>query len=207
MNSARLGFIGPVANDGGSQYLERAAGLLLDDHGASRAIYLGDQRTFEETVASLASQLVGTQPTDDAIWQRAKQLVDSGPPGDIDEFVRREHARNRLRALERLADGAPCTIEIVGRSIAVVVHDKSVLDEEDIFSADIVIYGHADAPLVRRIGTRWFITPGPLGPAGGLCLFDEADDQAHVTILTTNGETVESKALPRGRTNKLRVQA
>ena len=58
------------------------------------------------------------------------------------------------------------TIEMFGDRVAVLIHDKALLDEEDIFSATFLVYGKSDGPLVKKIGPRWFLTPGPIGSAG-----------------------------------------
>ena len=46
--------------------------------------------------------------------------------------------------------------------IVLVVHDKSVLDEEDIANASLVVYGQSKEILLKRFGPRYFFTPGPL---------------------------------------------
>ena len=57
--------------------------------------------------------------------------------------------------------------DFVGDRVAVLVYEKALLDEEDIFSANLILYGKSDEPVVRRIGARWFVTPGRLGTPGG----------------------------------------
>jgi hypothetical protein len=56
-------------------------------------------------------------------------------------------------------------------------------------SANILLFGKSEAPLVRRIGSRWFVTPGPIGSqGGGLAVLDDEQDEVVVTIYDTTGK-------------------
>ncbi len=100
------------------------------------------------------------------MWGRAFGVVASGTSEQLDTFLRGERARLRLRSLERLPPKELRTVEMFGDRVAVLIHDKALLDEEDIFSAKLLIYGKSDRALVKAIGPRWFMTPGPVGGAG-----------------------------------------
>src|SRR5258708_18542599 len=96
----RLGLLGPA--EGNLEALARAAELLLNVVKVHRAIYRGDDGALDEVVSLWASSIVGDDPSDDAIWDRARQVALGGTPQRIDEFVVAERARLRLRALEEL---------------------------------------------------------------------------------------------------------
>jgi hypothetical protein len=94
----------------------------------------------------------------------------------------------------------------VGDRIAVLIHDKALLDEEDIFAANLLVYGRSEAHLVKKIGARWFLTPGPLGPSGGILILDDAADEIVATVYDGRGKALHSEQLVLPRTTKMRIQ-
>ena len=70
-----------------------------------------------------------------------------------------------------------------GDRVAVLIHDKALLDEEGIFSATFLVYGRSTGPLVRKIGPRWFLTPGPVdSPRGGAAVLDDSGEEVVATV-------------------------
>jgi hypothetical protein len=201
----RLGLLGPAGGE--LEGLARSAEFLLNGARVTRAIYLGADEALEETVALWAESLVGPNPSDAAIWDRAFLVVAEGTPELIDTFLRGERARRRLKSLERLPQENLRSVEMFSDRMAIVVHDKALLDEEDIASAALLIYGKSDAPLIKRIGQRWFLTPGPIGCAdGGMIVLDDAADEVVATVYDSQGRASRSEALTAVRTTKLNVQ-
>lgn len=201
----RLGLLGPAGVDVAA--LGRAAEFLLNGARASRAIYLGRDGALDRAVATWARKLVGDDPSTDAVWKRAAEVARSGSAEQIDRFVQVERTRLTLRALEALPAPALRTIEIVGDRVAVLVHDKALLDEEDISGASIFVYGKSDGPLVKKIGARWFVTPGPIGCAnGGIATLDEDGDQLFLTIYDITGKPAQREKLVVPRPARIRVQ-
>jgi hypothetical protein len=201
----RLGILGPADDDLAS--LARAAEFLLNGARVTRAIYLGDDDALEETVGLWAESLVGPDPSDEAIWARALPVAHDGSAEQIDAFLRGERARLRLKALESLPRAELRTVEMLGDRVAVLVQDKAMLDEEDIYSASYLVYGKADEPLVKKIGPRWFLTPGPIGSAGGGCLvLDDSSDDVVATFHDSEGRPGRTETLVAVRSAKLSVQ-
>src|SRR5207244_2162724 len=142
----------------------------------------------DRAVAAWARKLVGDDPSDDGAWSRAATIALEGEPGAIDRFVATERARLRLRALEALPEEVSRTIEMVGDRVAVLIHDKAQLDEEDILAANILAFGKNEGALVHKVGPRWFISPGPIaGPGGGLAVLDDEQDDVVVSIFEATG--------------------
>ena len=201
----RLGLLGPA--DGDLAGLARGAEFLLNVVQVERAIYLGNDKSLESAVVSWAMRLVGHDPTDEGAWDQAGELALAGTPPQIDWFVRAQRARLRLRARESLPSGQSRTIEMIGDRVAILLYDKGLLDEEDIFAAHLLIYGRSEGPLVKRIGTRWFLTPGPIGKdGGGLAVLDEAKEDITVTLYGIDGTPRGEQTLPISRAANLRVQ-
>lgn len=185
--------------------LEAASSFLLNRHRVARAIYLGADDALEHMVEAWARRLVGDDPTDDAAWRRAAQLAAGGTPEEIDGFVKCERMRLRLRSLESLPHRILRTMEMVGDRIAILIHDKELLDEEDIFAASLLIYGKSEVPLVRKIGGRFFVTPGALGPHGGVCVLDDVGDEIAISVYNDKGEDVLHERLPLPRAKGVRA--
>jgi hypothetical protein len=94
-----------------------------------------------------------------------------------------------------------------GDRVAVLIHDKALLDEEDIFSAKLLVYGKSDKALVKAIGPRWFMTPGPVGGSGcGAIVLDDADDELVATVYDADGRASWTERLASTRATKMSVQ-
>lgn len=200
----RLGLLGPSGGDVGA--LGRAAEFLLNSARVHRAIYLGVDGALDRAVAAWARKLVGGDPSDDDAWRRAAEVAVSGSADKLDKFVATERARLRLKSLESLPDEVGRTIEMVGDRVAVLIHDKAQLDEEDILAANLLFFGKSEGVLLRKIGPRWFVTPGPIGcPGGGIAVVDDEGDEISVTIYDSTGKATEKQTLTVQRAAKMRV--
>ena len=200
----RLGLLGPAEGD--VQGLGRAAEFLLTTAKVSRAVYLGVDPSLDKAVAAWARRLVGDDPSDDAAWKRAAEIALTGTPGEIDHFVAIERARMRLKALETLPHGGR-TIEMVGDRVAILIHDKAQLDEEDILAANLLVFGRSAEPLVKKIGTRWFVSPGQLGTkGGGIAILDDEEPEVVCTVYDGHGKQTARETLTVARATKIRVQ-
>jgi hypothetical protein len=202
----RLGLLGPA--EGNVDGLGRAAELLVDVLAVERAVYLGNDGALDGAVAAWAKRIVGGDPTDDAAWSRAARVALNGSPEDIDAFVRKERARRRLRVLERLPSrGDSRTIEMIGDRVAVLLYDKALLDEEDIFAASLLVYGKSNEPRVKKVGNRWFVTPGVIGtPGGGIGILDDSGEEIIASIYAADGTRTLSEVLAVPRAAKLKIQ-
>lgn len=201
----RLGLLGPASGDIGA--LGRAAEFVLNGARVHRAIYLGADGALDRAVAAWARKLVGDDPSDDNAWRRAARIALDGTPEAIDKFVATERARLRLKALEAVPEQVGRTIEMVGDRVAVLVYDKALLDEEDILAANLLFFGKSDGPVIKKVGARWFVSPGPIGcEGGGVAVLEDAGDEVTVTIYDSAGRTTAKETLTVQRTTKLRVQ-
>jgi hypothetical protein len=203
----RLGLLGP--SEGDIDALARAADHLVDKVGVDRAIYLGIDGALDAAVVQMAARIVGGDPTDDGAWRRAAEVAMAGTPKDIDAFVNAERARRRLRALEGLPrEKNARTVEMIGDRIAVLLYDKSILDEEDIFGANILVYGKSAEPMMKKVGgTRWFVTPGAIGcKGGGAAVLDDAGEEIALSIYAADGALTLREPMSMARGTKMKIQ-
>ncbi|MEZ4221156.1 MAG: hypothetical protein R3B13_09510 [Polyangiaceae bacterium] len=175
----RLGLLGPATDR--LDVLERAARFLHEDARAERVVYLGLDGALDRVVEKWATSLVGADAGEGALFARAAERCAEGSPMDIDAFVAAEREREALRAFEALPGDGTRLMELLGGRVAVLIHDKANLDEDDIASATFLVFGKSPDPLVKPVGSRWFLAPGHLGDFG-LMLLEERADGVHLAL-------------------------
>jgi len=201
----RLGILGP-ANDN-LIGLARAAQFLLDEAHAEKVIYLSDDGAMERVVVSWAHELVGPNPSGEELFKRAAARCPKASPIEIDNFVEGERARLRLSVFFSMPSGASRTIEILDGRVVVFVYDKAMLDEEDIAAAQILVFGKAQAPLIKRVGARVFVTPGAIGaPTGGAAILDDGAEGVRIEIVGPGGLVTAREQVGGPRPGKMKVQ-
>jgi hypothetical protein len=187
----RIGLVGPGA-DAPSE-LERALTMLLRDATVRHVLYLGDDDAVDPLVSQWAGRL-----DEDALLSQAAALAVSGSADEIAALLEADRAARRPLAVRKLPEPPSRAIEMLDRFIVLGVHDKAVLDEDDIASAHIIVYGKSDGPSLRRFGPRSFFTPGPVrgGHVGYLSV--EPNGQCEVSIARLSGNVIlrERLAVP-----------
>jgi hypothetical protein len=201
----RFAVLGPANDD--LLALEKAASLTLFELEADPVIYLGPDDALDRLVIDWARRLVGPDPSEDGLWGRAAERCCAASPEEIDRFISAERRRERLKALRCLPAATSRTIEILEGRVAVLLYDKAILDEEDILSASLLMFGKSKEPLVRQVGARTFIAPGELGggPGGIALLSDDPSGDLTVSIYEPTGGLLESQVIPNNRTGKFTV--
>lgn len=186
----RIGLVGPGAD--ARSDLERGLGLLLRDPTVRHVLYLGDDDAVDPVVAAWREQGID----DDALLGQAVELACGGSPDQIGALLREDRASRRGLAVRKLPALPSRAIEMIERFIVLGVHDKAVLDEDDIASAHIIVYGKSDGPSLRRFGPRSFFTPGPVRGGHVGCLSIEPSGNCEVSLLGLSGNVVLREQLP-----------
>ncbi|MCU0694317.1 MAG: hypothetical protein MUF54_23255 [Polyangiaceae bacterium] len=201
----RLGLIGPSA--GNTVALKSRARYLLDVLRADRVVYLGVDGSLESVVEAWAFGLVGGDPSDEAVWARAAARCLKADSTGIDAFLKTERQRARLRQLEALPRPDARSIELIENLVAVLIHDKALLDEEDILPATLLLFGKASEPVVHRVGQRLFVSPGPVDhPRGGAALVAEERVGVVVSVYGPSGVVTRREVAGSGKAARLMVQ-
>ena len=181
----RLGILGPAQGD--LRALARGAQHLLDEVQVEKVIYLSDDDALDRVVASWAHEMVGANPAVEAVFDRAAARCVKATPDELDEFVASERARQRLQVLVSLPS-ARRTIELIDGRVVLFVYDKALLDEEDIAAASILVFGKSADSIIKKVGTRTFLAPGPVGSdKGGCAVLDDGEGGVRIEIMTTAG--------------------
>lgn len=200
----RLGILGPAQGD--LPALARAAQHLLDDLKADRILYLSDDDALDLVVASWARDLVGSDPSEQVLYERAAARCALASPREIDEFVAHERARHRLKVFSSLPSSPRRTIEILDGRVVLFVFDKATLDEEDIAAASVLVFGKSTGPVIKRVGSRIFLSPGPIQSAdGGRALLDDRDGGVRIRLIDAAGH-VTAEEVAGQRVAAMKVQ-
>ncbi|MDD9935442.1 MAG: hypothetical protein OXT09_17670 [Myxococcales bacterium] len=183
----RLGLIGPAHDN--AQALERAIEMLMADPDVRQVIYLGDDGGADQVVESWSQRYID----DEQFLDRGARLACAGSAGEIDGLLADQSAAARLWAIRRLPDPPARAIEMMDKWLVLAVHDKAVLDEDDISNAHIIVYGKSDKAGIKRFGPRSFFTPGPVdqGKVGLLELMPHG--QLELRILSLEGKVLVSE--------------
>ncbi len=154
----RIGLMGPA--DGDEATFRVAAEFLLGDASVDRVIYLGQDGVAARVADAWAREITGGSGM--TFEDRAAALAVDGSPDAIAALLRADREARKLGSICTLPPGPSRAVEMVDDRIVLLVHDKSVLDEEDIANASLVVYGQSKEALLKRFGHRYFFTPGPL---------------------------------------------
>jgi hypothetical protein len=187
----RIGLVGPA--DGDSALLREAAEFLLGDCGVEQAVYLGSEQTLRGVVDRWATQVVKGVATEARFLEEALALALDADAAAIDALLSRDRELHRLSALRCLPAQPARAVELVDDKVVLFVHDKALLDPEDIANAFLIVYGRSKQSALHRFGPRTFFTPGPL--SHGRVALIEREGEAHLAIAQFNPRTGE----PRGR--------
>lgn len=190
----RIGLLGPGEDEA---LFREAAKLLLAESDVDQIVYLGDATFLEDATERWVREL--DVATEDGFLRRALDVAMSGSAEDVDGLLARDSLTARLAQIRKLPPPPARAIELIDDRVVIFVHDKAVLDEEDIANAAIVVYGKAAEAGVRRFGKRLFVTPGPL-EGRRVALIEDDDDGAYVSLLDLTGRAVLREAVMAGST-------
>ncbi|HVU05105.1 MAG TPA: hypothetical protein VHE30_25320 [Polyangiaceae bacterium] len=200
----RLALLGPA--EGRTDALEAAAHYVLSARNVDRAVYLGVDGALDALIGRLASELVGENPSAEAVWGRSVRACLHADSGTIDRYLEAERQRAALRLFESLPDAETRAVEMLGGALILMIHDKAQLNEEDMLPARLLLFGKSKTPVIKQVGQRWFLSPGELGDAG-LMLLDDDDDGILLTQCDARGTVLRQERLAMSRGTKLRVGA
>ena len=200
----RVALLGPA--DSNVAMLARAAASALQRLAVDKVIYLGGDDALDQLVVGWA-RMIGVE---ESLVVRLASDDGGILAGDSDAIfaeVERERARRRLVSLRTLEGPGTRALEILNERIVVLVDDKSVLDEEDLLPATIIAFGKGD-PVIRRVGTRVFVSPGhPAKGSEGLALLDEGEGAIGITVTLhdVDGAVTHRDFVETSRSAKLKI--
>jgi len=195
----RMGIIGTAV--GATRELRQAIELFLADPELKQIVYLGDDDAITQVVTHFAHE----QLSEEEFLRRSVELACHGSPDAIRQLLEADREAQRVSLLRRLPDPPACAIEMLDKWIVLIVHDKAVLDEDDVANAHVIVYGQADEANYKRFGPRSFLTPGPLskGLVGSVGL--RPDGTLELQLLDLDGVKVLSESLAPAAAGKVVV--
>lgn len=189
MSANRIAVVGSA--EGASDALDGTLDRLLGDESLRQIVYLGDDEALEGAMTTRTRAML----SQDSFLERSVDLACSGDADAIDALLLERRATQRLATVRRLPPAPALAVEMLEKWIVVMVHDKGVLEEDDIANAHVIIYGSSRKPYFKRFGPRCFFTPGPLsdGNIGRLDIEDNGD--LSIRLIDASGEIVQSETL------------
>lgn len=189
MSRNRIALVG-AAGDAAAQLSKTLDELLADDN-LRHVVYLGADNALDEAMAMRVQATL----TQDTFLDRGVELACADDPAGIDALLEERRATQQLATVRRLPEAPALAVDMLEKWILVMVHDKAVLEEDDIANAHVIIYGNAKKPYFKRFGPRCFFTPGPLsgGHIGRLELANNGD--LTIQLLDSSGEAVQTETL------------
>ena len=200
----RLGLLSPA--EGNLDDLRQGADFLLKSKKAHRVIYLGADECFDEMIEAWGSELVHGDASDRAIWTRSLDACVSASPGEIDAYLEHENQRSALRVFESLVGDATRSVEMITGKLAVMIYDKAHFDEEDMLPATLLVFGKSPNYVVKQVGHRWFLCPGPFSEAG-VMLLESTEQGLAMSIYTKDGDEVSRQILQTTQNTKFNIQS
>jgi hypothetical protein len=197
----RIGLLGPAerAPDGGSSQAFREAVLfLLGDAEADQVVYLGSGELAERELDAWAREMGGEDP-EASFLRTAAEIAPTGTPEAIEALLARDALVARLAAVRRLPPPPARALEMIDDRVVLFVHDKAILDEEDIANAHLIVYGKSNESEFRRFGRRAFFTPGPLAK-GRVGVLEAGDEGVTLALFDVSGVPLWREAIFQGGT-------
>ncbi len=159
--TTRVGILGPSA--GNATLLREALEFLLfGNEPVSEVVYLGSDGLLDRVIATWTKELIGTDDPDTGLMRFAKGVSRETDSSEIRAVLRAHETAARLGVARKIAPPPAVTTLMFGDRLALAVFDKSVLDGDDIASAQLVLYGKNKEADLRRFGPRFFFSPGPV---------------------------------------------
>lgn len=194
----RIGILGPTEDEGA---LREAISFLFLDVDVEQIVFLGDATFLDETTGRWARELFGAGEPE--FLARAVEVACTGSAEEIEALLARDDLGARLGRVRKLPPPPARAIELVDDRVVVFVHDKAVLDEEDIANAHLIVHGAGPRGELKRFGKRIFFAPGH-ADEGEVGVVEADDAGVSLAVFDLGGRPILREALA-GAQSKLTV--
>ncbi len=198
----RVGLVGPASGE--KARLREAVRYLVEEAKVDQVVYLGADDAVDAVVSEWAAEIMPGGSRDEAFLAGAARVAVSGTAEEIDALLAADARVARLECLRKLPEGARA-IEMLDDRIVLLVHDKALLDEEDIANAFLIAYGKAKTTSLNRFGPRYFFTPGPLSEGKIGLIESDGEGEVVLSVKTARGEPVSREVLKVQTATKMTV--
>lgn len=185
----RIGILGPTRDE---TALREAVSFLFLDVDAEQIVFLGDADFLDDTTGRWARELAGAGEPD--FLARAVEVACGGDAAAIDSLLSRDDLGARLGRVRKLPPPPARAIELVDDRVVLFVHDKGVLDEEDIANAHLIVHGAGPKWELKKFGKRIFFSPGH-AEGGEVGVIESDDAGVSVAVFDLGGRPVLREAL------------
>src|ERR1700712_4467681 len=185
----RIGIIGSSPDS--ERELHQAIELFLADPLLKQILYLGEDNAISHAVGQFSHERL----SEEGFLSRAVGLACHGSADEIDELLEADRQAQRVSLLRCLPPKPACAIEMLEKWIILGVHDKAMLDEDDVANAHVILYGESSEANIKRFGPRCFLTPGPLAKGVVGSLYLRADGALDLALLDLQGNIVVAESV------------
>jgi hypothetical protein len=194
----KIGVVGPTEDVGGCR---AALLMLLRDQAVDQVVFLGTDGVLDGAVEGLGEALAEAREA--LFLDEAVQAAEHGTPDAIRALLDADDRFASVGAIRKIPAPPARAVELVGDRIVLWIHDKALLDEDDIANASLIVHARSEEAEVRRFGKRAFATPGPLA-AGHLLVIEPGAEGLIVSLVGLDGRVELREALG-GTQGKLTV--
>jgi hypothetical protein len=183
--------------------LRRAFELLVGEIDADPILYLGVDDLFDRAVREMPGARVASE---EMFLRAAAAVALRGTSQEIEGLVAAELQAARLSRIRALPPPPALAVEMLADRIVLLVHDKSVLEEDDIANAAVIVH-ESEKSTHRRIGMRHFLSPGSLSSDDGLVGLLRCDANGLTTFVLSriDGRVENEIVLPFGTGSRMIV--
>ncbi|QQR89496.1 MAG: hypothetical protein IPJ88_15030 [Myxococcales bacterium] len=177
------------------ELLWRACELSLLERRVDRMMVLD---TEQKVRAQLKTWNHGASSSQDAPHTKDQKIVELGVNGtsqQIESYLETEGIAQRTSDIHALPDLHTRIIEVMDGEIVFFIHDKSVLNEDDIASTKLIVYGKGDTLDLRAFGSRHFFCPGPIADEKLSIIRSVKNGLIEIECLDFKGNTEWKKSL------------
>ena len=197
--STCVSVIGPAKGD--SAALDSAISAALADANVRQVIYLGD----DDAARNVVERILATGIAPSNFLSHAVDAAVRGDASQIRALLNDEARGRRLAAVRSLPAPPARAIELLDRWVLLAVHDKAVLDEDDIANAQVILYGKSEGPTLKRFGQHFFFSPGSLTDGCTGMLIHRDDGSLVLELRDLSGAIQRTETLTAG-SSKFRVK-
>lgn len=185
----RIGILGPTADE---TSLKEAITFLFLDADVDQIVFLGDATFLDETTDRWVGELAGAG--EPGFLDRAVEVALADGATAIEQLLSQDDLGALLAKVRKLPPPPARAIELLDDRVVLFVHDKSVLDEEDIANAHLIVHGAGARAELKKFGKRMFFTPGR-AEGGEVGVLDAEDDGVSIAVFDLGGTPILRESL------------
>lgn len=180
----RIGILGPARDENA---LREAVTFLFLDVDVEQIVFLGEGAFLDEATDRWAREIAGAG--EPGFLDRAVEVACGTTPEAIEALLSQDDLGARLSRVRKLPPAPARAIELVDDRVVLFVHDKAVLDEDDIANAHLIVHAGSPRAELKKFGKRIFFSPGQ-ADAGEVGVVEADEDGVSIAVFDLSGTPI-----------------